>query len=87
MTYHAAALAASFAEAKRIGIQGYEELSARAYRWLLDRQRADGSFPHSSRDYGVLADARSYPRNLAMILFHLLSAEGDHHPHVQEPVS
>ena len=87
VTYHAAALAASFAEAKRIGVQGYEELSARAYRWLLTRQRADGSFPHSSRDYGVLADTRSYPRNLSMILFHLLAVEDDRHPHVKEPVS
>ena len=83
VTYHAAALAGCFAEAKRVGIQGYEELSARAYRWLLDRQRTDGSFPHSSRDYGVLADARAYPRNLAMILYHLLSAEQDPQSRVQ----
>ena len=37
MTYHAAALAACFADAKRIGIDGYDALSARAYRWLLER--------------------------------------------------
>jgi hypothetical protein len=81
VTYHSAALAACFAEATRIGIAGYEELGARAYRWLLGRQRADGSFPHSSNDYGVLRDARSYPRNLAMILYHLLSAaDGDPSP-------
>jgi hypothetical protein len=88
VTYHAAALAACFADAKRIGIDGYDALSARAYRWLLERQREDGSFPHSSRDYVVLADTRSYPRNLAMILFHLLSADPSGHPHeaVQEPV-
>jgi hypothetical protein len=91
VTYHAAALAACFAEAKRIGIPGYDDLSARAYRWLLDRQREDGSFPHSSRDYGLLTDARSYPRNLAMILYHLLSAAQDHdrdlHSAVSEPVA
>ena len=74
VTYHAAALAACFAEATRLGIVGYEDLGQRTYRWVLERQRGDGSFPHSSRDYRVLSDKRSYPRNLAMILYHLLSA-------------
>jgi hypothetical protein len=74
VTYHAAALAAAFSAAGRIGICGYDELATRAYGWLLERQRDDGGFPTSVHDYGVLTDRRSYPRNHTMILLHLLSA-------------
>jgi hypothetical protein len=42
---------------------------------LVARQREDGSFPHSRADYRILSDRRSYPRNLAMILVHLLAAD------------
>jgi hypothetical protein len=70
--YHTAALGAAFAEAARLGIHGYEGLAARAYGHLLAHQREDGRFPHSRRDYRLFQDNRSYPRYLAMILYHLL---------------
>jgi hypothetical protein len=76
VTYHAAALAAAFSEAHLFGIDGYDEAASRAYAYVLSLQRADGSFPHSFGDYGVLSDQRAYPRNEAMILYHLLSAAG-----------
>lgn len=74
VTYHTAALAACFAEGTRMGFTGFEQPGERAYRWVVSRQRPDGSFPHSANDYGFVGDARSYPRNLAMILYHLLAA-------------
>ncbi len=72
VTYHAAVLAAAFWRAGELGLGGYQELADRAYRYLLGRQRADGGFPYSQGDYRILADDRSYPRYLAMILVHLL---------------
>ncbi len=75
VTYHAAVLGAAFAGAEQLGIAGYEELSNRAFRYVLDRQRTDGGFPYSRQDYFVLCDRRSYPRYLAMILYHLLSSD------------
>jgi hypothetical protein len=41
-------------------------------RKLQTEQRADGSLPHSRGDYWILSDKRSYPRYLAMILYHSL---------------
>lgn len=72
VSYHAAALAQSFAAARRFGIDGYEARANRAYSYLLKSQRSDGSFAFSRRDSLLFGDRRSYPRNLAMILFHLL---------------
>jgi hypothetical protein len=72
VTYHTAVLGAAFAKAGHIGIEGYEELATRAYTHLLSIQRPDGSFAHSQREYLLLSDQRSYPRNLAMIMYHLL---------------
>jgi hypothetical protein len=74
VTYHATVIGAAFAAGTQAGIGDYGVLSERAYRWALDRQRADGSFATSYNDYGVLTDRRSYPRNHTMILTHLLSA-------------
>lgn len=82
VTYHAAALAAAFTEARALEIDGYEEAASQAYAYVLGLQRADGSFPHSFGDYGVLSDRRAYPRNEAMILYHLLSAAA---PRQREP--
>jgi glycosyltransferase involved in cell wall biosynthesis len=83
VTYHTAALAAAFFTAGRMGLTGHEceDRANRAYRWVLDRQRPDGSFPHSEFEYHVFRDRRSYPRYLAMILDHLLHAipPGDRH--------
>ncbi len=76
VTYHTAVLAAAFARAGQMGMEGYEALARRAYSHLLSRQRSDGSFPHSRGDYYLLGDRRSYPRNLAMIAYHLLHGLG-----------
>jgi hypothetical protein len=39
---------------------------------VIARQKHDGSFVYSKGDYGFLHDSRSYPRPMAMTLFHLL---------------
>ena len=72
VTYHAAALAATFSKAKQLGFDSYDEQTERAYKYVLSRQNNDGSFIHSRRDYGILSDRRSYPRYLSMIMYHLL---------------
>jgi hypothetical protein len=69
--YHAAALGAALSAGARLGL-GTSEPGDRAYAYVMRRQRPDGGFPHSERDYRVLSDRRSYPRYLSMILFHLL---------------
>jgi hypothetical protein len=72
VSYHLAAVAAALNAGARADLAASGELAAAVYRRLFLLQRPDGSFPHSQRDYGVLSDRRSYPRNLAMILVHLL---------------
>jgi hypothetical protein len=72
VTYHTAVLARAFAKARGMSIDGYDALAKRAYSYLLSVQRPDGGFSFSRRDYFFLSDQRSYPRNLAMILSHLL---------------
>jgi hypothetical protein len=76
VVYHTAAMAATFAAAGLVGLEGYEEDAWRACRRLLAEQRADGSFPHSHGDYRILSDRRSYPRAHAMIHDHLLVLAG-----------
>jgi hypothetical protein len=73
VTYHTAVLAQAFARARHYEIPGYDALADRAYDYLLKLQRPDGSFGFSRGDYYLFSDRRSYPRNLAMILLHLLS--------------
>ncbi len=70
--YHAAALGAAFTQAAALGMAQYREQAERAFAYVMAAQRSDGSFQHSQQDYGLLADRRSYPRYLAMILCHLL---------------
>lgn len=72
VTYHTAVLGAAFAKAGQIGVEGYEGLATRAYAYLLAVQRPEGSFSHSQKEHLLLSDQRSYPRNLAMIMYHLL---------------
>ncbi|HEX2232444.1 MAG TPA: hypothetical protein VHG69_03675 [Thermoleophilaceae bacterium] len=72
MTYHHAAAAAGLRAASRIGVEGCAGAAAPVLRRVLARQRDDGSFPHSTRDYRLLSDRRSYPRSQAMVLHHLL---------------
>ena len=73
-TYYTAAVARALSVAGALGFGPSESLSERAYRRLLSLQRPDGNMRFfSSGNYGRLTDRRSYPRNLAMILFHMLS--------------
>lgn len=76
LDYYTAVLGAALREATRRGLADASELSDRCYARLLSRQRADGSFVYSTGDYGFLHDSRSYPRALAMTLFHLLQGAG-----------
>lgn len=75
VTYHTAVMAAAFARARGLGIDGYQEVASRAYAHVLGRQRRDGGFDHSRGDYRFLGDRRSYPRYLSMILYHILSED------------
>jgi hypothetical protein len=72
VTYHAAALGAALSAGAGLGL-GTSEPADRLYHYVMRRQRPGGGFPHSERDYRLLSDRRSYPRYLAMILFHLLT--------------
>ncbi len=72
VTYHTAVLAQAFARASQFEVPGYHALADRAYDYLLGLQRPDGGFDFSRGDYYFFKDRRSYPRNLAMILYHLL---------------
>jgi hypothetical protein len=72
-------------EDRGVGAPGYElALADRAYAYVIGRQRPDGGFPHSERDYRLLSDRRSYPRYLAMILLHLLTSRPGPVPRFQE---
>jgi hypothetical protein len=75
VTYHLAAVSAALAEGARRGIDGCAAAEERVRARVLSLQSPAGGFPHSRNDYGVLADRRSYPRNLAMILLHLIGTE------------
>ena len=58
-----------------VSLHGWRDHAAaadRAFRYVLGRERADGTFPWFSRgDYGLLTDRNEYPRYLASTLFHL----------------
>lgn len=70
--YYTAALGAALYEACRLGLGVSPELNRRCYARVLARQKPHGSFGYSTGDYGFLRDHRSYPRQQAMTLFHLL---------------
>ena len=70
--YWTSALATALWKADQLGLGQYQELSERAYRRLLSGQSNDGSFYFSDKNYRLLADSRSYPRQQAMILYFLL---------------
>lgn len=81
LDYHTAVLAAALDEAARMKLVESAEPSERCYTHLLARQRVEGWFNYSAGDYGFLFDRRSYPRPLAMTLFHLLCpVSGDGFP-------
>lgn len=74
VNYYTAALAAALHEGYRVGLADNDELAARCLARVLSRQRSDGSFGFSTGDYGgLLRDQRSYPRQQAALLFHLLN--------------
>lgn len=70
--YYTAAAGAALSEATAMGLGDYRELADRAFLRVLSQQRDDGSFPYSLRNYRVLSDRRSYPRQQSMLLNHLL---------------
>jgi hypothetical protein len=53
------------------GWADHEDAARRAFAFVRTRQRPDGGFPFSRGDYYVLSDRSSYPRYLAMTLYHL----------------
>lgn len=74
VNYYTAAVARALGQATVLGLGHFRSLSDQAYRQVLLNQTADGGFEFfSRRNYGLFTDRRSYPRNLAMILYHLLS--------------
>ncbi len=74
VVYHAAAVGAALSRASQVAGIDVGPQAGAAYRWVISQQRRDGGFPFSRREHGVLRDRRSYPRNQAMILEHLLVA-------------
>jgi uncharacterized protein YyaL (SSP411 family) len=71
--YYTAAVAAALSQIAELGLGDYRNLADTAYARVLAAQRDDGGMSYFSiGDYGFLSDRRSYPRNLAMILYHLM---------------
>jgi hypothetical protein len=74
VAYYTAVTARALSEATRLGLGEYRPVSERAYRRLLSHQAPDGRIAFFSRgDYRFLTDRRPYPRNLSMILYHMLT--------------
>lgn len=72
--YYTAAVAAGLSRATELGLGEFSTLVDHAYGRVLSQQKPDGGIEFFSRaNYGLLTDRRSYPRNLSMILYHLLS--------------
>jgi hypothetical protein len=73
IVYYTAAVAAALSDVTALGLGDHRALADAAYARVLAAQREDGGMTYFSRgDYGFLSDRRSYPRSLAMILYHLL---------------
>jgi len=71
--YYTAAVATALSQATALGLGDYRALAEQGYNWVLAQQKANGSMAFFSRgNYGLLTDRRAYPRNLSMILYHLL---------------
>jgi hypothetical protein len=73
--YYTAAPAAALDEVARLRLVD-GELSEWGYHRVTAPQKDDGSFIYWKGDYGILHDSRSYPRPMAMTLFHLLYGAG-----------
>lgn len=76
VNYWTAALATALAEAQLLGLGEHDVIVRRMLERLLSRQRSDGGFEFSYRNYRMLRDSRSYPRYLSMILYLLLTHVG-----------
>lgn len=82
VTYYTVALGRALATALEEGVDIDPELPGRLFHRVLPTQRDDGGFQFFSRyNYRILADRRSYPRNLAMMLYHFLSQANSIPPH------
>jgi hypothetical protein len=78
VTYWGGALATALRKAHTLGCSDTLAASEQGFHYLLGRQRQDGGYGFSRRNYVVLADHSSYPRYQAMILHQLLGrAEAD----------
>jgi hypothetical protein len=76
--YYTAAVAAALHKASVLGLGDFHAASERAYARVLSHQKTDGGIRFfSRRNFGFLTDRRSYPRNLSMILYHLLGGISD----------
>jgi hypothetical protein len=74
VVYYSCALARALSQATDLKLGDFRTLAEQAYRRVLTQQRDDGRFKFFSRkNYGFLSDRRSYPRNLSMTLYQLLS--------------
>ena len=73
VAYYTSAIAQALSQATLFGLGDYQALADQAFNQVLAQQQQDGGFKfYSQTNYGFLADRRSYPRYLAMILNHLL---------------
>jgi hypothetical protein len=70
--YYASAYGAAYYRANQNRLGNYLNLSDKAFNYVLNEQKDDGSFIYSRKNYGFLKDTRSYSRYLSMILYHLL---------------
>jgi hypothetical protein len=71
--YYGVAIARALSEASKRGYVDADRAARTGFSWALAHQRPDGAFRfHSTDNYGLLSDRRSYPRYLSMILLHLV---------------
>lgn len=71
--YYGIAIARALSQATDLELGDYRAIAKTGFAHALTCQREDGGLRyHSQRNYGFLADRRSYPRYLSMILHHLL---------------
>jgi hypothetical protein len=77
--YYTAAVAAALSQATALGIGDFGRPVDRAYNRILAQQSANGGMEFfSTGNYGFLTDRRPYPRNLAMVLYHLTIGARSH---------
>jgi hypothetical protein len=82
--YYTVAVATALKRASALQLGDYRALAEKAYRWVLEQQGEDGRINFFSRgNYGFLADQRSYPRNLSMMLYHFLLEAPVHQLHTE----